>query len=233
MPVRFAVSENTGGYYSERLSAERLRKCYEIAPPRVRRYLDCEIRHVAARLGESDIVLDLGCGYGRIMERLADSAGLIVGIDTSPSSLRLGREYLRRYMNCRLIRMDAGALAFCNDAFDVVLCLQNGLSAFKVDRSSLVRESLRVTRPGGRIFLSSYSENFWQDRLEWFQMQSDHGLLGEIDQTATGDGVIVCKDGFVATTVSAEEFATLTSGLGTDIRIEEVDGSSIFCEITV
>jgi hypothetical protein len=30
-------------YYSEKLSAERLKKCYDIAPSRVRQYLDAEI----------------------------------------------------------------------------------------------------------------------------------------------------------------------------------------------
>jgi 2-polyprenyl-6-hydroxyphenyl methylase/3-demethylubiquinone-9 3-methyltransferase len=221
------------GYYSERLSAERLRKCYEIAPPRVKQYLEAEIRHVVARLRPSDTVLELGCGYGRVLERLASKAGSVVGIDTSPSSLRLARELLGRVSNCRLLEMDARALGFADGVFHVVICIQNGISAFGIDQRTLIAESIRVTRPGGRVLLSSYSEKFWNHRLEWFRLQAEHGLLGELDWTNTGDGVIVCKDGFRATTVSPDEFASLASELGVRPQIQEVDDSSVFCEIIV
>ena len=220
-------------YYSERLSAGRLRRCYEIAPPRVGRHLDAEIEHLAKLIRRSDTVLELGCGYGRVMEKLAGAAGMLLGIDTSWSSLQLGREFLSRFPNCRLLQMDAAALAFRDRMFDVVACIQNGISAFEVDQRALVAESIRVARPGGRVLFSSYSERFWKDRLEWFRLQSEHGLLGEIDPEATGDGVIVCKDGFKATTIGPDEFFSLTSGFDVHRRIEEVDESSIFCEILV
>lgn len=221
------------GYYSKHLSAERLRKCYEIAPPRVQQYLAAEIEFVADRLRPDDVALELGCGYGRVMEKLAGRARAVVGIDTSPSSVRLGRELLRDLPNCWLLQMNAVTLGFREDVFDVVLCVQNGISAFGVDQRALIAEAIRVTRPGGRVLFSSYSERFWNDRLEWFRLQAEHGLLGEIDWDATGDGVIVCKDGFRATTIGRAEFAALTAGLGVRTRIEEVNGSSVFCEIQV
>lgn len=58
-------------------------------------------------------------------------------------------------------------------------------------------------------------------------------LIGEIDYEATGNGVIVCKDGFRATTISAEDFQILSSGLNIGISIEEVDESSIFLEMRI
>ncbi len=220
-------------YYAQRLSAERLRKCYEIAPSRVRRYLDAELDYVMSRIRPDDIVLELGCGYGRIFERLACKAGTVIGIDNAFASLELGRRMLEGFPNVRFVQMDAATLAFQDRVFDVVVCIQNGVSAFKVDRRKLVEESVRVTRKSGRVLLSSYSPRFWSDRLEWFRLQSEHGLLGEIDEQATGDGVIVCKDGFKATTVGPDEFLLLTADLDVHIRIEEVDESSVFCEITV
>jgi hypothetical protein len=95
----------------------------------------------------------------------------------------------------------------------------------------LIAESLRVTRGGGRVLFSSYSEKFWKPRLEWFELQAAHGLLGEIDWDATGDGVIVCQDGFRATTVSPDEFRSLASEFDVRAHIEKVDESSVFCEI--
>ena len=54
-------------YYSEQLFAERLRKCYEIAPPRARQYLEAEIDHVAGRIRPGESVLELGRGYGHVL----------------------------------------------------------------------------------------------------------------------------------------------------------------------
>jgi len=220
-------------YYAERLSADRLRQCYDLAPPRIRRYLYAEIAYVAERIRASDRVLELGCGYGRVIERLAGRAAAVVGIDNSLASLQLGWKLLGRLSNVTLIQMDAAALAFADRAFDVVVCIQNGLSAFNVDQRRLIGECIRVARPGGCVLLSSYAEDFWEHRLEWFRLQADAGLLGEIDLRATGNGVIVCKDGFRATTIGRDDFTALASGFGVDVRIEAVDGSSLFCELLV
>ena len=218
-------------YYADKLAAQRLQLCYEIAPPRVQQYLQAEIEHVRGRMRPADAVLELGCGYGRVLRELARRAGFTVGVDTSTSSLGLAREFFRELANCHLLAMDAVALGFKDGAFDLVACVQNGISAFKVDQQSLVRESLRVTRPGGRVLFSSYSARFWRDRLEWFELQAEHGLVGEVDHGRTRDGVIVCKDGFQATTVTPDGFRTLAASLDLTAVIEEVDGSSIFCEI--
>ena len=220
-------------YYSDKLSAERLVRVYEIAPPRVQRYLEAEVEHVIQKITPDDTVLELGCGYGRILPRLARKSNQVIGIDTSVASLKLALEKLKGISNCHLLDMDATQLAFADKVFDAVVCIQNGISAFHVDPRDLIRESLRVTRSGGTVLFSSYSDKFWNARLEWFRLQSEAGLLGEIDLERTGNGVIVCKDGFTATTVEPEEFLSFVEGIDADIRIVEVDESSLFCELTV
>lgn len=224
---------NSENYYFNQLSAERLQQCYEIAPPRVKQYLDAEIHHVMSKISPSDLVLELGCGYGRVLERLALRAKQVVGIDTSRSSLVFGKKRLNRIVNCHLFQMNAVALGFLDRSFDVVICIQNGISAFKVNPQNSIRESIRVAHAGGRILFSSYSEKFWEDRLKWFQLQAEAGLIGEIDWSATRDGMIVCKDGFRATTCVPAEFLSFTSQLDVELKIEEVDDSSLFFEIRV
>jgi len=219
-------------YYSDKLSAERLRRVYEIATPRIRQYLDAEIDFVLDNIKQTDIVLETGCGYGRVIKELRTKARLAVGIDTSIASLQLAVNelYNNNYM---LYCMDAVAMGFTNSVFNVTACIQNGISAFKANQTELIREAVRVTRPGGTVLFSGYSEKFWNDRLEWFQLQSDEGLLGEIDYAKTGDGVIVCKDGFKATTVTPEDFLELVSGLDLYAEIIEVNNSSLFYKIIV
>ena len=220
-----------GNYYDDKLSAERLKRCYEIALPRVQQYLKAEITYVLEKIYPGDIVLELGCGYGRILPTLAQRAGTVLGIDTSFASLVLASEMLTNTFNCRLLNMNAVQLAFKDRVFDCVVCIQNGISAFHVDQKALVRESVRVTKPGGRILFSSYSDKFWEERLKWFEMQSEAGLLGEIDYERTRNGMIVCKDGFTATTVKSDEFLALTEELNLHAQIAEVDESSVFCEV--
>jgi ubiquinone/menaquinone biosynthesis C-methylase UbiE len=218
-------------YYDHNLSAERLKKVYEIAPARVRRYLDAEVSHVLERVHRGDVLLELGCGYGRILPRLAQRAAVVIGIDTSVESLLLGQEMVSNISNCILAKMDAARLAFCDGIFDIVVCIQNGISAFHVDQNDLIRESIRVTRPGGRAVFSTYSDEFWEDRLEWFRLQSESGLVGAIDYEKTHDGVIVCKDGFSATTVRPNELLALTADLDVDAEVVGVDKSSLFFEV--
>jgi len=218
-------------YYVETLAAEKLQKCYELATPRVRQYLDAETQHVVERIEPGDVVLDLGCGYGRTLTAFAAKAGFAVGIDSSIASLRAGAEALEETDKVAVAAMDAANTAFADAVFDVTICIQNGISAFHVDRLTLLRECARVTKPGGLMLFSSYSPHFWNHRLEWFELQAAHGLLGEIDHEQTGDGVIVCKDGFRAETVGPGEFRTLCADLGIQPTIEEVDGSSLFCDV--
>jgi ubiquinone/menaquinone biosynthesis C-methylase UbiE len=220
-------------YYSRNLSAARLKHAYDIASPRVKRYLDAELDHVMTKIRSDDRVIELGCGYGRILKRLAAKARFVIGVDTSIPTLELAKETLRTIPNCLLSRMNAARLGFQDQVFDCVVCIQNGISAFHVDQQALVSETVRVTRPGGIVLFSSYSDKFWKHRLEWFERQSEAGLLGEIDYEKTKDGTIVCKDGFTATTVREEDFLALTAHLGAQVLIVEVDESSLFCEITL
>lgn len=219
------------GYYSHTLSSARLRQVYDIAPPRVKQYLDSELTHVLRRIRSSDLVLELGCGYGRVLPKLAANARWVVGIDISVASLQFATDLLRGISNVSLFQMNAANLGFRDHAFDLVICIQNGISAFQVDPKVLLSESVRVTRREGRILLSSYSNKFWKERLKWFELQSQAGLLGEIDYERTKEGVIVCRDGFRATTVSAEDFSKLTRDLNADVQIIEIDESSLFCEV--
>jgi SAM-dependent methyltransferase len=218
------------GYYTERLAAERLHACYDLAPPRIRAYLEAEIEFVLSKTTPSMLALELGCGYGRVLERLLPRVRMALGIDTSPSSLRMGLEYLGRKPSVRLACMDSVQLGLRDRIFDLTICIQNGICAFAVDQQQLLREAIRVTRSGGLVMFSSYTSQFWEDRLEWFEIQSAHHLIGEIDYQATGNGMIVCKDGFRASTADRATFEKLAACVGVIPRLTEVDGSSLFCE---
>jgi 2-polyprenyl-6-hydroxyphenyl methylase/3-demethylubiquinone-9 3-methyltransferase len=218
-------------YYSEKLSSNKLKRCYDIASPRIKQYLEAEIQFVLDQIDSSDIVLELGCGYGRVLARLAKKAKVVYGIDISSESIDFAEEFLADYSNIHLYPMDAEELIFQNNSFNVVVAIQNAVSAFKIAPERLIVETLRVTKPNGKVILSSYSDKIWEARLEWFAKQAEENLLGEIDWEKTKDGIIICKDGFKATTFSQRDFQDLIEKLDLNASITEVDNSSLFCVI--
>lgn len=221
----------TENYYTNRLHSDRLRRIYDTGLPRVAQYLRAEIEFIRAALCPTDRVLELGAGYGRILKELAPSAAGLVGLDLAEGSVALGRDYLRGQKNVRMAAGDAYNLDFA-DEFDLVLVLQNGLSAMKGRPELLIREALKALKPGGRVFFSTYSPKFWPHRLAWFEEQAGKGLLGALDREQTRDGRIVCVDGFTASTFSADDLAELGRSSGCPHRLEEVDDSSLFLIIT-
>jgi 2-polyprenyl-6-hydroxyphenyl methylase/3-demethylubiquinone-9 3-methyltransferase len=71
--ARFVLifSMHNGTYYKDKLSATNLLKCYEIATPRIKQYLDAEIQFTISNVRGAELVLELGCGYGRAMRALS------------------------------------------------------------------------------------------------------------------------------------------------------------------
>lgn len=217
------------GYYKDKLAAARLRQCYDLAPERTRQYLKAELDFTLSHIKSGDFVLDLGCGYGRTLPPLAAKAGSVIGIDNATASIAMARQAVKGITNIIVKEMDAAHLLFADNLFDAVICIQNGISAFHCDQKNLLCEALRVTKPGGLALFSTYAEKFWEHRLAWFKLQAAAGLLGEIDWEKTANGIIVCQDGFTASTVSPEQFRLLAAGLAATVTLTEVDESSLFC----
>ena len=199
--------------YSKNLFAVKLKRAYETAPSRIQQYLNAELVYVLDQIKPSDTVLELGCGYGRVLKRIAEKATTVVGIDISEASLEFAKDYLRGIPNIQMHFMTARNIKLPEQTFDVVLGIQNTLSATKINPPLLLSQALRVTKTGGKIILSSYSEKIWEERLKWFIRQAEEGLLGDIDYDKTGNGVITCKDGFRATTFTKEDFTHLIDTL--------------------
>jgi 2-polyprenyl-6-hydroxyphenyl methylase/3-demethylubiquinone-9 3-methyltransferase len=159
-------------YYQKNLNASKLQKCYEVAPPRIQQLLRAEIDFILSKISIDDTVLDLGCGYGRVAIELAKHAKKIIGIDISQDNIELAKKLYQHIDNLEFYKMNAVELNFPADMFDVTICVQNGISAFKEDPYLLVAEALRVTKKGGTLLFSTYSDKIWHDRLHWFQIQA-------------------------------------------------------------
>jgi homoserine O-acetyltransferase len=99
--------------------------------------------HIAARVGAEDSVLDLGCGSGELLERLARRPGAgnrkDIGVELSEYAIV---ECVRRGVDVIHADIDRGLEIFENDAFDVVI-LSHTLQAVR-DVEGVIAEMLRV-----------------------------------------------------------------------------------------
>lgn len=95
-------------------------------------------------------VLELGCGTGLILSRLAELAEEAVGIDLSEGMAARARA---RGLDVRIA--DLCALPFEDDAFDLTCSFK--VLAHVPDIQTAIVEAVRVTRPGGHLLLELYN----------------------------------------------------------------------------
>jgi ubiquinone/menaquinone biosynthesis C-methylase UbiE len=95
-------------------------------------------------------VLELGCGTGLILERIAPIAGEAIGIDFSEGMARRAKE---RGLEVRIGHIHA--LPFDEDRFDLTYAFK--VLAHVPQVESAIREAVRVTRPGGLLLLELYN----------------------------------------------------------------------------
>jgi SAM-dependent methyltransferase len=103
-------------------------------------------------------LLDLGCGYGRILSDLYRRGhGRLTGVDCSPAMLRRAQE---NGVAARLAAGSAGALPFRDGVFDGVLAVALFTCIPDLDDQRRVAAEIhRVLRPGGLLFASLFLRN--------------------------------------------------------------------------
>lgn len=111
-------------------------------------------------------VLDIGCGYGRELGRLADAGCVPVGIDPSPACVARSRE-----LGFTTHEAYAERLPFADNSIDGVI-LQVVLPY--TDDGAALREINRVLKPGGRCVLSTHGLGYYW----WILRNTDHWKRG-------------------------------------------------------
>jgi len=131
-----------------RYDANRLLKALSVAE------IPLTMRRLGA--GTADVVVEIGCGTGRMTRQLSARCGQLWAFDHSADSLQRAREKVGGEP-VRFVQADAGYLPLRPGVADRVLSCQmlEHLPTAAL-RARAVSESARVLRPGGRFVVSAY-----------------------------------------------------------------------------
>jgi len=115
-------------------------------------------------------ILDAATGTGALAIALAQAVkqGRVKGIDLSEAMLARAEKNIKNLSleNIDLLQMDAEQPEFDNDCFHAVTC-SFGLF-FIPDMQEALRQWRRVTKPGGTVLFSSFTETAFQLLGEYF-----------------------------------------------------------------
>lgn len=113
-----------------------------------------------ATLGPGRRALEVGCGTGIFLEKVAACGADIRGVDLSQDLLARARTRVSGFSNVRLTCGNAEQMPFPTGTFDAVYG-SSVLHHLNLERS--LREILRVLRPGGRIAFAE--PNIWNPQV--------------------------------------------------------------------
>jgi len=170
---------------------------------------DWGLEHV--RIGKRFAILDVGCGGGRTIQKMAAIAteGMLYGIDYAEGSVAASRgknAQLIREGRVEILKASVSQLPFPDDKFDLVTAVET--QYYWPDLVKDMREILRVLKPGGTLII--IAESYKSGRYDKLQ-----GPVMRLLRT---------------TRLSVDEHRELFSTAGyTDVQVFEERNKGWFC----
>ena len=159
------------------------------------RFLD----ELTGRLAPGARVLDLGCGNGQKIARLADRFE-VMGVDISEEQLRLARAEIPQ---AEFVHADLAELDVSAESYDAVTAFYSISHVPREEHAALFGKVARWLRPGG-LFLASLSANGTDDWTEeWlgvemffsgFDADTNRGLIREAGFELIVDEVVSMQE---------------------------------------
>lgn len=108
-------------------------------------------------LASGAVVLDFGCGTGRISAAIAPYVARVLGVDASPRMVDVARAAVAHHANAAVIQADCLS-ALRGDRFDVVLAIDSMPYVVQAgDANAFWEEAGALLNPGGTVLMMNYS----------------------------------------------------------------------------
>jgi ubiquinone/menaquinone biosynthesis C-methylase UbiE len=103
-----------------------------------------------------DVVLEIGCGVGRVGRTMAPRCREWIGADISGAMLGHAARRLQHCPNVRFVELhDVGLAGIADGSVDLVYCTVVFMHLYEWDRYRYVQEAHRVLRRGGRCYFDN------------------------------------------------------------------------------
>jgi len=143
-------------------------------------------------LSQDDLILDIGCGTGLLLEKIGCHVEFAVGLDLSAQLLSWARSKLKESRNIALILSDANHLPFRHTTFDklfAITLLQN-----IPNPSEALSEAMSVARPEATIIVTGLKKKYGKE--EFVSLVASVGLrVQELVDEVLKDFVAICRKG--------------------------------------
>lgn len=116
------------------------------------------------KIGCEDLVLDLGCGTGLLIEYVAMKVNHFVGVDLSGESLKIAVERSRRLgvkQKVSLLQADVDNLPFRDDVFDKIFALT--LLQSLPEPCKTIYEIIWVTKSNSQVAVTGLKKHFTKE----------------------------------------------------------------------
>lgn len=173
-------------------------------PTLIQDFLDTEMAFINNHIKQSKDILEVGCGYGRLLKILTSKASNVVGVDFSAPLLEKGKKNIAEYANVQTFLMDAQDLRFNDASFDYVLCLDASFGNMPGIEERVVCEMARVMRDHGELIVSVFSEAAKDVQLE------NYRRVGLTNLSDNGTAVS-SSEGFYSRRFTKEQLVSLFS----------------------
>ncbi|HRI05678.1 MAG TPA: class I SAM-dependent methyltransferase [Candidatus Dojkabacteria bacterium] len=130
---------------------------------RVRNNIACKFIEKSINSNSSNKIkiLDIGCGDGRLLEKLISKRIEVYGIDISPTSVRKAKEKGVKAIVANLEE----ALPYESKMFDIIYSGETLEHLFNTNLHML--EINRILKPGGKLVLTTPNLNGFDDRIKF------------------------------------------------------------------
>ena len=107
-------------------------------------------------IGKEDVVLEIGCGVGRVGKIVAPVCRKWIGCDVASNMLSLTAQRLKGLPNVELVEISGYNLSGVEDtSVDVVYSTVVFMHLESWDRYNYISDAFRVLRPKGRIYVDN------------------------------------------------------------------------------
>jgi len=144
------------------------KKALEELPNSYKTWFEEEEKYLRENVDSKTKLLDVACGDGKGLKMVHDIISEGIGVDFDEDAVKASNESFKDSSNIKIIWGDAANLPFEENSFDAVICIGSFCNSGD-NKLKWLEEMKRVSKENGKIILSVYSEDAFDERIKFYK----------------------------------------------------------------